>query len=429
MKKFFPVIILFLSTGMAQAQLKVDTLGRVKVGHSIYNHDVSIGISGNHKYGLRNDVTNHTDLEAGLYNSVSSNQTDDVIGLFSYTKGPHVDSNHRIIAVKGFASTKSTTEGLPISVYGHLSAYAPPSHGVGVFGSTTSSFDNNWFDTKYAGFFNGLTKVRGNFIVTGNIQGTILGAPAASSESTLEENMEERYSSSVITSLRNLKANSFYKEIPEETLKAMNLNNASSQSKTIQIENMTDEEMIELEAMDKEAIPEISGIEKQILTKQHYGLSAEALEEVFPDLVYDNEDGTKSINYVEMVPILVQAINELNAKIEVLEGGDGGVKKAKSQATNIDEMAENITLLSLGQNKPNPFGTSTTIEISIPEDVQTAFIYVYDLTGKKLQQIDIAARGKQAVTLNAATLADGMYLYSLIADGKVVETRRMIVEK
>ena len=167
----------------------------------------------------------------------------------------------------------------------------------------------------------------------------------------------------------------------------------------------------------------------QNVTKRHYGLSAEELEEVFPDLVYDNEDGTKSINYVEMVPILVQAINELNAKIEVLEGGDGDVKKVKSQATNTDEMAENVTMLSLAQNKPNPFGTSTTIEVSIPEDVQTAFIYVYDLTGKKLQQIDIAARGKQAVTLNAATLTDGMYLYSLIADGKVVETKRMIVEK
>ena len=170
-------------------------------------------------------------------------------------------------------------------------------------------------------------------------------------------------------------------------------------------------------------------MKKQTLTKQHYGLSAEELEEVFPDLVYENEDGTKSINYVEMVPILVQAINELNAKIEVLEGGDGGVKKVKSQATNSDEMAENITVLSLGQNKPNPFGTSTSIEVSIPEDVQSAFIYVYDLTGKKLQQMDVVARGRQTISLNASSLTDGMYLYSLIADGKVVETRRMIVEK
>ena len=67
--------------------------------------------------------------------------------------------------------------------------------------------------------------------------------------------------------------------------------------------------------------------------------------------------------------------------------------------------------------------------MSIPDDVKSAFIYVYDLTGKKLQQIDITARGKQTVTINASAFTDGMYLYSLIADGMVVETRRMIVEK
>jgi len=67
--------------------------------------------------------------------------------------------------------------------------------------------------------------------------------------------------------------------------------------------------------------------------------------------------------------------------------------------------------------------------VSVPESVQYAFVYVYDLQGKKVQQVDITARGKQTVKVDAANLAEGMYLYSLIADGKVVETRRMIVEK
>ena len=49
--------------------------------------------------------------------------------------------------------------------------------------------------------------------------------------------------------------------------------------------------------------------------------------------------------------------------------------------------------------------------------------------GKKFDQIDIVVRGKQKVQLHSAKLSDEMYLYSLIVDGKVVETRRMIVEK
>ena len=175
---------------------------------------------------------------------------------------------------------------------------------------------------------------------------------------------------------------------------------------------------------------EVSDIERQIFSKQHFGLDADQLEEVFPDLVYEQEDGTKSINYVEMVPILVQAINELSAKVASLEGNkDGSVRMTKQLVTGTDEIDENIIALSLGQNKPNPFSNRTTIEVCIPDDVQKAFIYVYDLQGKKVEQVDITARGKQNVHLTSANLTDGMYLYSLIADGKVVETRRMIVEK
>ena len=180
--------------------------------------------------------------------------------------------------------------------------------------------------------------------------------------------------------------------------------------------------------IDEAELP-LNAIGKQIYAKQHYSLSADELEAIFPDLVYENEDGTKSINYVEMVPILVQAIGELSAKVAELEGKDSTVKKVSAKTTAINDVDGSVEVLALGQNKPNPFGTSTEIEVSVPESVQSAFVYVYDLQGKKVQQVNLTARGRQTVQLNAADLTDGMYLYSLIADGKVVETRRMIVEK
>ena len=192
----------------------------------------------------------------------------------------------------------------------------------------------------------------------------------------------------------------------------------------------TDTQMIETRRNASEEMEEANDvIGRQVFAKQHYGFSAEQLEEVFPDLVYENEFGTKSINYMEMVPILVQAIKELKGEIEELRArGDEGTKKA-TQTSSEGDSAEKLLLLSLGQNKPNPFSNTTTIEVCIPEDVQKAFIYVYDLQGKKVEQVDITARGKQNIQLTSAQLTDGMYLYSLIADGKVVETRRMIVEK
>ena len=131
---------------------------------------------------------------------------------------------------------------------------------------------------------------------------------------------------------------------------------------------------------------------------------------------------------MELVPILVQAVGELSAKVEELENGNLQ-KKAQKATANQRSSEGSLLMLSLAQNKPNPFSNSTTIEVCIPEDVQKAFIYVYDLQGKKVEQVDITARGKQNIQLSSANLTNGLYLYSLIADGKVVETRRMIVEK
>ena len=179
--------------------------------------------------------------------------------------------------------------------------------------------------------------------------------------------------------------------------------------------------------IDEAELP-LNAIGKQIYAKQHYSLSADELEAIFPDLVYENEDGSKSINYVEMVPILVQAIGELKAEINELRGNESA-RKVSAKATAINDVEGSVEVLALGQNKPNPFGTSTEIEVSVPESVQSAFVYVYDLQGKKVQQVNLTARGRQTVQLNATSLVDGMYLYSLVADGRVVETRRMIVEK
>ena len=46
---------------------------------------------------------------------------------------------------------------------------------------------------------------------------------------------------------------------------------------------------------------------------------AQELEKVFPEWVKKSNDGYKTIDYSEMFPVLVEAIKELNAKVENLE--------------------------------------------------------------------------------------------------------------
>ncbi len=294
--------------------------------------------------------------------------------------------------------------------YGVFGQIKGGQNGAAIFGTSYQDESAIYMDSRYAAYFHGLTKVNGNLNVTGSINGVILGAASKSNTPSNSYTSEHH----MWKSLKGLTMKSFYTD---------DMKHPSSISIPDDETNQVAERM-EIH----ECVP--SKIEEQISSKLHYGLSAEQLGEVFPDLVYEQEDGTKSINYVEMVPILVQAVNELSAKIETLENKEESTdKKNRQPATDNGDSEEKLLLLSLGQNKPNPFSNSTTIEVCIPEDVQKAFIYVYDLQGKKVEQIDVAARGKQNVQFTSANLTDGMYLYSLIADGKVVETRRMIVEK
>ena len=81
----------------------------------------------------------------------------------------------------------------------------------------------------------------------------------------------------------------------------------------------------------------------------------------------------------------------------------------------------------LWSNVPNPFKQETRIRYALTDNVREARLCIYDLSGKQLACHRLMGRGESAFTLRAASLMPGIYLYSLIADGKVVDTHRMVV--
>lgn len=50
------------------------------------------------------------------------------------------------------------------------------------------------------------------------------------------------------------------------------------------------------------------------------GVLAQEVEKLYPSLVYNHKDGFKRVNYDKLVPILIEAIKELSARVKVLEG-------------------------------------------------------------------------------------------------------------
>ena len=142
--------------------------------------------------------------------------------------------------------------------------------------------------------------------------------------------------------------------------------------------------------------------------------------------MYENDNGYLSINYTELIPIMLQSIKELNAKVEQLSSPL--VRKAKIVGEETTDIESAITdIACMNQNVPNPFSGKTDIAIHLPETVKTAMLYIYDLSGKQIEQHVIEGRGDTIMTIHADKMDAGMYIYSLIADNKVVATKRMIV--
>ena len=67
--------------------------------------------------------------------------------------------------------------------------------------------------------------------------------------------------------------------------------------------------------------------------------------------------------------------------------------------------------------------------MELPEVTRRASIIIYNLEGKQLKNIQVNERGTATVKISGSEFKPGMYLYTLIADGKVVDTKRLILTK
>ncbi len=67
--------------------------------------------------------------------------------------------------------------------------------------------------------------------------------------------------------------------------------------------------------------------EKKDKDREHIGFIAQEFKTVFPELVYEDEKGVLSIDYLSLIPILVETIQELNKRLEAVENKQPGIVK------------------------------------------------------------------------------------------------------
>jgi uncharacterized protein YukE len=205
---------------------------------------------------------------------------------------------------------------------------------------------------------------------------------------------------------------------------------------------------------------------------KHLGLIAQELEEIIEEPVETGSDkrDLKGVRYTALIPVLIngmqeqqrqvqkqqqqirelqanleqekaekaaleEKVNQLNERVNQLAKQVNGVSKSfnkadeeslnQKTATLSNEDADQAMLL---QNRPNPYSNETVIPYYLPGSAQNAHMLITNTQGQMLKRIPLEGTGKGGLTLQTADLNQGQYQYTLIIDGRQIQTRKMIVK-
>ena len=383
MKKqfLFMCLCLFGGIGTVSAQLKVNADGKVYIQHQTADTDADVYIGEStymdpiyNKKGLyvHKYVQTSGNSNCGIYSEAVKNGNGDCMGIFGI--GRNLNNN---------TSTN----------YGVVGTVEINARGAGVCGTSEGgAAPANYIIGNYAGYFFGDTYLDGYTTAAYGIYDL--------SDMRLKENVvslsDKEKRGSVLSNLVNLDVLEYDLRHPREELLTKEMRNKKD-------------------------------------NRRHFGVFAQELQKMYPNLVREGQDGYLTVNYVEMVPLLLRSIQELKQELD--EVTYNNVQKARrndigddDDLTSSMDGVNTATGNRLYQNTPNPFTERTEIHFSLAENAQNAYIYIFDMTGKMLKQIPVDS-SMQSVTINGYELSAGIYLYSLVVNGQEIDTKRMILSK
>lgn len=203
---------------------------------------------------------------------------------------------------------------------------------------------------------------------------------------------------------------------------------------------------------------------------KHYGFLAQDLAEVLPDVVMKDVNGRYGVEYQAIIPILVEAIKEQQTQIDALKSGktsslkiytneDSELLKKENETLknkvnsleskfdllektlmNICESGcaglENITpkesqeIDILYQSIPNPTDDIAMINYYLAKNYQDAFIQISDLNGRIIEKITLNPKhGNGSIKVSLGKYAAQNYMYYLIIEEKIVDSKKMTIIK
>ena len=397
MKKSLLLILLATTSLVASAQLKVNSNGKVSIA-SNQTTLYSTLLVGNSQYG-------GSSSNVGISSSTTATGNKNNIGIVGSISANSSLSNDKNYGVLGVVSPVNSTHGRNYGLSGMIGFTGEHYGGAGIYGTHYTYFFSNPTNIQgtYAGYFEGPVNVTG-----------VLTVPTmfVPTDSRLSENV-------MSLNERGEGANTLDNLLGMNVIE-YNVKSRISDDMPTGVENDSTENL-------REAYEQLKKDEMKMCERRHFGIDAEELQRVYPDLVLEGQDGYLAVNYVELVPVLVQAIKELKQQVDELQGIKIAPKTSvKSSTTNIGN--KNTKKNILYQNTPNPAKEQSIIRYQLASTAKDATICIFDMQGKMLKKFPVSS-DNDSVTINGYELGQGMFLYSLIVNGQEIDTKKMIITK
>lgn len=175
-----------------------------------------------------------------------------------------------------------------------------------------------------------------------------------------------------------------------------------------------------------------------------FGLIAQELMEIYPNLVETDSMGYYTVDYIGLIPIIIETLKEQKTQIDqqqieledikqevaLLESCcNSKLKNAQISDENSNNESSDSDEAILYQNTPNPFNQTTEIRYFLPAKINNAYLIIYDMQGSQLKKLTLTSRGENTQIISGSEFKAGMFLYALIADGKEIGVKRMILTK
>ncbi|MFV0500664.1 MAG: tail fiber domain-containing protein [Bacteroidales bacterium] len=192
-------------------------------------------------------------------------------------------------------------------------------------------------------------------------------------------------------------------------------------------------------------------------TGYRMGLIAQDVEEIFPGIIRTMPDDTKALAYDDLIGLIIEAMKEQQNQISILQNivyrqeidlvrlknnydvccssSSSSISFKNQEIDLMDTIINNNIDTTFGEdallfeNTPNPFTSNTDINFVLPQTYISAKIIIFNLMGTQLRSYDLTQHGKGSITISGSDLEAGMYLYSLLVDNKLIDTKRMLLTK